>query len=156
MMNQPVKSIPEGFQSATPMLVIRDAARAIEFYKTAFGATEIMRLTDPDGAIAHAELQIGDSIIMLAEENPEFNASPQRLGGSTVILNLYVEDADALMQQAVDAGAEIVFPIKDQFYGDRSGRIVDPFGHIWIISTRIEDVSPDEMQRRFDDMVSNV
>lgn len=155
-MNQPVKSIPEGFQSATPMLVIRDAARAIEFYKTAFGATEIMRLTDPDGAIAHAELQIGDSIIMLAEENPEFNASPQRLGGSTVILNLYVEDADALMQQAVDAGAEIVFPIKDQFYGDRSGRIVDPFGHIWIISTRIEDVSPDEMQRRFDDMVSNV
>ncbi|HHP7244637.1 MAG TPA: VOC family protein [Elainellaceae cyanobacterium] len=155
-MTEHVNPIPEGFHTATPMLAIRDAARAIEFYKTALGATEIMRLADPTGAIAHAEIQIGDSIIMMAEENPEFNTSPQTLGGSPVILNLYVEDVDALVQQAVDAGARVVFPVKDQFYGDRSGRIVDPFGHIWIISTHIEDVSPDEMQTRFDAMFSSV
>ncbi|MGJ3250845.1 MAG: VOC family protein [Elainellaceae cyanobacterium] len=155
-MVESVNPIPEGFHTATPMLAIRDAARAIEFYKTALGATEIMRLTDPTGAIAHAEIQIGDSIIMVAEENSEFNASPQKLGGSTVILNLYVEDVDALVQQAVDAGAQVIYPVKDQFYGDRSGRIVDPFGHIWIVSTHIEDVSPDEMKARFDAMFSNV
>ncbi len=149
-----VKAIPDGYQSITPMLAIKDAAAAIDFYKRAFGATEVMRLTDSNGLIGHAEVRVGDSRIMLAEENPEYNASPQSLGGSTVIINLYVEDVDTVVEQAVAAGAKIVFPVNDQFYGDRSGRIVDPFGHIWIISTHKEDVSPEELQKRFDAFLS--
>ncbi len=155
-MTEHVNSIPEGFHTATPMLAIRDAAQAIEFYQSAFGAIEIMRLIDPTGAIAHAEIQIGDSIIMIAEENPDFNASPQTLGGSPVILSLYVEDVDRLVKRAIDAGAQVIYPVADQFYGDRSGRIVDPFGHLWIVSTHIEDVPLEEMKRRFDIMFSNV
>lgn len=144
-----VKPIPDGFQGATPMLAIRDAARAIEFYKKAFGATEVMRLTEPSGKIAHAEIKIGQALIMLAEEHPDYNRSPQSLGGSSVILHLYVEDVDALACQAVAAGAKLVFPVKDQFYGDRSGRLADSFGHLWLISTHKEDLSPEEMEKRF-------
>jgi len=149
-----VKAIPDGYHSLTPKLAIRGAAEAIDFYKRAFGATEVMRLTDSNGLIGHAEIHIGDSRIMLAEENPEYNASPQSLGGSTVVINFYVEDVDTVVEQAVAAGAKIVFPVNDQFYGDRSGRIVDPFGHIWILSTHKEDVSPEELQKRFDAFLS--
>jgi PhnB protein len=144
-----VKPIPDGFQGATPMLAIRDAARALAFYKKAFGATEVTRLTEPSGKIAHAEIKVGQAVIMLAEEHPDYNRSPQSLGGSSVILHLYVEDVDAFACQAVAAGAKLVFPVKDQFYGDRSGRLVDPFGHLWIISTHKEDLSPEEMEKRY-------
>ncbi len=143
------KPIPDGYHSATPMLAIRDAATAIEFYKQAFGATESMRLNDPNGKVAHAEIKIGNALIMIADENPEYNTSPQSLGGSTVIINVYVEDVDTLVNQAVAAGAKVVYPVEDQFYGDRSGRLADPFGHIWIVATHKEDVLPEEMQRRF-------
>ncbi len=149
-MKSSILPVPDGFPNPTPMLAIRNAAQAIEFYKQAFGATEIMRLTDPNGKIAHAEMKVGSGRIMMAEENPEFNASPQSLDGSTVLIHLYVEDADAVATKAVAAGARMVFPIKDQFYGDRSGRLMDPFGHIWIIASRKEDVSAEEMQKRFD------
>jgi len=138
----------------TPMLAIRNAAQAIEFYKRAFGATELFRLTDPAGNIAHAEIMIGKTLLMMAEEHPPYNASPQMLGNSTVILHLQVENADAVVAQAVAAGAKIEFPVKDQFYGERGGRITDPFGHLWGISSHIEDVTPEEMQRRFDAMMA--
>ncbi len=148
-MTSRAKPIPEGYHSVTPMLAIRGAASAIEFYKQAFGATELMRLTEPDGKVAHAEIKIGDARIMIADEYPGHNHSPQALGGSTVIINLYVEDVDSLASQAVAAGAKVLFPLEDQFYGDRSGRLADPFGHIWIISTHQEDVTLEEMQQRF-------
>ncbi len=150
-----VKPIPEGYYTATPYLMVKDAARAIEFYKKAFGATELMRLPQPDGKIAHAEIKIGNSPIMLADEPPEAAAmgarSPQSLGSSSVIIALYVEDVDALASKAVAAGAKVLFPVKDQFYGDRSCRLGDPFGHVWIIATHKEDVPPAEMQKRFED-----
>jgi PhnB protein len=148
-MTSKLKPVPDGFHAATPMLAINDAGKAIEFYKQAFGATELMRLTDSGGKIGHAELRIGEARIMLADENPQYNVSPQTLGGSPVMIHLYVEDVDAWVNRAVTAGAKVVFPVKDQFYGDRSGRLVDPFGHIWIIATHKEDVSPEETQRRF-------
>lgn len=136
---------------ATPMLAIRDAAGAIEFYKAAFGAVEVMRLTDPEGKVAHGEIKIGEALVMLAEESPQHNHSPQSLGGTTVILHLYVDDADSFADRAIAAGAKVIFPINDQFYGDRSGRLEDPYGHQWIISQHIEDVTPEEMQRRFNE-----
>jgi PhnB protein len=136
------------------MLAIHGAADAIEFYKRAFGATELFRLTDGGGKIAHAELKIGESIIMLAEEHEDYNASPLKLGDSSVVLNLEVADADAFFENAVAAGAKVVFNLRDQFYGERSGRIVDPFGHLWMVSAHIEDVSPAEMQKRFTAMTS--
>jgi PhnB protein len=143
------KPIPEGFHTATPYLILSDAAGAIEFYKKAFGATEIARLLQPDGRVGHGEIRIGDSLVMLSDEFPEYGArSPQSLGGSPVIIHLYVEDVDGLARQAVAAGAKVLIPVKDQFYGDRSGRFVDPFGHIWIISTHKEDVSGEEIQKR--------
>jgi PhnB protein len=148
-MTSTTRPIPEGYHSVTPALAFRDAVSAIEFYKKAFGATEGMRLTDPDGKIAHAELVIGDSHIMISEENPEFNHSPQSLGGATVVLHLYVEDVDAVVGQAVDAGAQLVLPVKDQFYGDRAGRVADPYGHVWAIATHTEDVSQEEIEKRF-------
>ena len=150
-----VNPIPPGFHSVAPMLGIRDAAAAIEFYKRAFGAVETLRRADPSGKIAHAEIKIGDSIVMMGEENPQYNASPQTLGNSSVILALFVPDVDAVVSRAVAAGAKVVIPVKDQFYGDRSGRIVDPFGHIWVVSTHKEDVSPQEMQKRFADMMKS-
>lgn len=134
-----------------PMLAVRNASDAIEWYKKVFQATETSRLTDTDGTIAHAELRIGDSVIMLAEEHPDYNKSPQTLGGTSVILNLYVADVDNLEKLALKADAKSIFPVADQFYGDRAGRIQDPFGHMWIISKHIKDVSAEEMQRQMTD-----
>ena len=148
-MPSPVKAIPDGFHTATPYLIIKGAASAIEFYKKAFGATELMRLAQPDGRIGHAEIKIGDSPIMLADEYPEMGyRSPQSLGGSPVSILLYVENVDALFDQAVAAGGKVTRPVKDQFYGDRSGTLSDPFGHVWTIATHKEDLSPDEIQNR--------
>ena len=144
-----VKAIPEGYHTATPYLIVKGAAGALEFYKKALGATELMRFSGPGGCIMHAEIRIGNSVLMLADEFPQMGArSPQTLGGSPVGIMLYVEDADARYKQAVAAGAKVVKPIKDQFYGDRSGTVEDPYGHQWTISTHKEDVPPDEMKRR--------
>jgi PhnB protein len=144
-----VKPIPEGYHSVTPYLIVKDAARALEFYKKAFGAKETMRMAGPGGKIGHAEIRIGNSAVMLADEFPQMGASsPQTLGGSPVGLMIYVEDVDSRFNQAVAAGATVERPLKDQFYGDRSGTLVDPFGHKWTIATHKEDVSPEEMQRR--------
>jgi PhnB protein len=143
------KPIPEGYHTATPYLIIRDAAKAIEFYKKAFGATEMERMTQPDGRVGHAEIKIGDSPIMLADEFPEMGArSPQSFGGSPVSILLYVKDVDQLTSQAISAGAKVVRPVKDQFYGDRSGSLEDPFGHQWHIATHVEDVPAEEMKKR--------
>lgn len=148
-MSEKVKAIPEGFHSVNPYLCVSDAARAIEFYKEAFGATERMRMEAPGGKIGHAEIVIGDSIIMLADEHPELNfRSPKTLGGPSSHFMIYVEDVDARIEQAVAAGAKLVKPVKDEFYGDRSGSVEDPFGHLWYISTHMEDVSREEMERR--------
>ena len=144
-----VRPIPEGYHTATPCLVLRDAVAGIDFYKRAFGATELMRFADPHGQIMHAEIQVGDSRIAIAPEVPEWgNHSPQSLGGSPVPIQLYVEDVDAFAEQAVRAGAKVLIPIADQFYGDRGGRLADPFGHVWIVGTHKEDVSLDEMRTR--------
>ena len=148
-MNTKVKPVPEDFHTATPYLIITNAARAIEFYKEVFGATELTRLATPDGKVGHAEIRIGDSRIMLADEFPEWDArSPQTIGGSAVHIMLYVEDVDAVVNRAVGAGAKLFKPVADQFYGDRSGSLTDPFGHKWTIATHKEDVSPEEMKRR--------
>jgi PhnB protein len=146
-----VKPIPDGLHTATPRMFVRGAAEAIDFYKQAFGANELGRHADPGGKIVNADIRIGDSIISLAEESPELgNQSPQSLGGATTIITLNVEDADAVWNQAMSAGAKVIFPIEDQFYGYRQGRLEDPFGHVWIVSTRIEDVAPEEMDRRME------
>ena len=145
-----VQAIPTGYHSVTPYLYVRDAARAIEFYKEAFGATELMRLPAPGGKVMHAEIKIGDSPVMLADEFPEQGAvSPQSLGGSGVGLMVYVADVDAMARRAVAAGAKEVRPVQDQFYGDRAGTYLDPFGHQWTIATHVEDVPPEEIDRRF-------
>lgn len=152
-----VKPIPQGYHNLTPYLVIKNAAQAIEFYKQAFGATEIGRISMEDGKIGHAEMQIGDSRFMLSEEFPEWGSkSPQTLGGSAVGLCLYVENVDEVFKQAIAAGAKTDnnMEVKDQFYGDRSGSLIDPFGHKWTIATHIEDVSFEEMQKRSDAMFS--
>ena len=142
-----VKSIPEGYHTATPYMICKPAAEAIEFYKKAFGAVEVMRMAGPDGRIGHAEIKIGDSHIMLADEHPEMSIySARHYGGSPVSVLLYVDNADATVSAAVAAGAKITRPLKDEFYGDRAGNIVDPFGHQWYIHTHIKDVSPEEMQ----------
>lgn len=142
-----VKPIPDGFHSITPYLVIKGADRAIEYYKKAFGATEIMRMEAPDGKVGHAELKIGDSIFMLGEEMPQTGyRAPQ--GASPVGLMLYVNDVDHVFKQAVAAGGRVDKEIKDQFWGDRNGSVYDPFGHLWTVATHIEDVSEDEMKRR--------
>ena len=143
------KPIPKGYHTATPYLVIKGAAKAIEFYKKAFGAAEMTRMTQPDGRVGHAEIKIGDSPIMLADEFPEMGArSPQSIGGSPVSILLYVQDVDALTSSAIAAGAKVIRPVKDQFYGDRSGSLEDPFGHQWHIATHVEDVAPEEMKKR--------
>ena len=149
-----VNPIPQGYHSATPYLIVNGAARAIEFYKKAFGATELMRFPGPGGKLMHAEIKVGDSPIMLADEMPEMEAkSPQAYGGTPVGIMLYVTDADATFKQAVAAGAKVVKPVQDQFYGDRSGTLIDPFGHKWTIGTHVEDVRSDEMQRRFQELM---
>lgn len=145
------QSIPDGYHTATPYLIVKAAAQALEFYKQAFNATELMRLTDPAGKIGHAEFKIGNSPIMIADEVPEMGfRSPQTLGGSPVSLMLYVEDVDAQFNQAIASGGKSVRPVEDQFYGDRSGSLEDPYGHVWTIATHKEDVPPDEIHRRFE------
>jgi len=144
-----VKPIPEGYHSVTPYLIIRGAAEAIEFYKKAFGAVELFRFPSPDGKVGHAEIRIGDSPIMLADEYPPMGyKGPQSIGGSPVSLMIYVEDVDTIYNQAVTAGAAVKEALQDKFYGDRTGTLVDPFGHVWHISTHKEDVSMEEMERR--------
>jgi PhnB protein len=144
-----VKAIPEGYHSVTPYLIIDGAARALDFYKQAFDAKELMRMPAPNDRIGHAEIRIGNTVIMLADEHPEMDArSPGHYGGSPVTLMVYVEDVDRQFKQAVAAGATEVRPVADQFYGDRSGTLKDPFGHSWHLSTHKEDVSPEEMTRR--------
>jgi len=148
MANQ-VRAIPEGCEAATPYLSIQGAAAAIEFYKKAFGATETMRLADPSGKIGHAEIKIGKANIMLADEYPDMGfVSPTTLGGSPVTIHLYVEDVDAMASRAEAAGAKVLRPVADQFYGDRAGSLEDPFGHRWFLATRKEDISPEEMKKR--------
>lgn len=144
-----VEPIPAGYHSVTPYLMVRDAARAMAFYRDAFGATEVMRFDGPDGRIAHAEVKIGDSHVMLADEVPDQGfVGPQTLGGAGVSLMLYVNDVDATFAKALAAGATVRRPVADQFYGDRMGTLVDPYGHVWSIGTHREDVSVEEMQRR--------
>ncbi len=143
-----VKPIPAGYHTATPYLIINDAASAIDFYTRAFGAKESMRF-EHGGKIGHAEIRIGDSAIMLADEFPEMGArSPQSFGGSPVSIHLYVEDVDALVAQAVEAGAKLQRPVEDKFYGDRSGSVEDPFGHMWHIATHKEDLTLEELHKR--------
>ena len=144
-----VKPIPEGYHSITPYLVIKGAAAAIDFYKQAFGAAEIMRMPQLDGRVGHAELKFGDSVVMLADEYPELQVvGPKTLGNTSVGLLLYLDDVDKAVERAVSLGATIKKPIADQFYGDRTGTIEDPFGHKWTLAVHIEDVTPEEMQRR--------
>jgi PhnB protein len=144
-----VKPIPEGYHSATPYLTVNNAAEAIDFYKRAFGATETMRFNMPDGKVGHADIRIGDSSIMLCDEFPEMDArSPESLGGSPVMIHLYVDDVDAFVARALGAGAKVLTPVADQFYGDRAGKLGDPYGHVWWIATHKEDVPPAEMQKR--------
>jgi PhnB protein len=143
------KYIPEGYHSITPYLYMNDAARAIEFYKEVFGATELFRFDAPGGKIGHAELKIGDSLVMLGDECEDADArSPQTIGGTPVGLMLYVEDVDAVVERAVAAGAKLIEPLEDKFYGDRMGKVEDPSGHVWAIATHKEDVSPEEMEKR--------
>ena len=144
-----VKAIPDGYSSVTPYLIVRGAAQALDYYKMAFDAQEVMRMPGPDGGIAHAEIQIGNARIMLADEVPSMgHRSPQSIGGSGVGLMLYVKDVDDTFQRAVSAGGTIKQALADKFYGDRSGTVTDPFGHVWMIATHIEDVSEEEMMRR--------
>lgn len=144
-----VKPIPEGYHTVTPYLIVDGAAGALEFYKKAFGATELFRMDAPDGRVAHAEIKIGDSVIMLADEYPEMGfRGPQALGGSASSILLYVDDVDASFKQALAAGGTEMRAVQDQFYGDRSGTLKDPLGHVWTISTHKEDLSPEEIARR--------
>ena len=146
-----VKAVPEGYHTLTPYLSIKGASDAIAFYKKAFGAEELVRMPMPDGTVAHAELQIGDSRIMLADENPSMGAghsSAATIGASPVSLYLYLPDVDRVIERATTAGAKVLRPAENQFYGDRSGFIQDPFGHLWGIATHVEDVSPEEMKER--------
>ncbi|MFN2515263.1 MAG: VOC family protein [Pyrinomonadaceae bacterium] len=144
-----VKPIPEGYHSVTPYLIIKGAADAIEFYKKAFGATELFRMPQPDGKVGHAEIKIGDSPIMLSDEHPELGyTGPTTIGGTPVSLMIYVDDVDTVFKRAIAEGAEQQKPVQDQFYGDRSGTLKDPFGHIWTVATHKEDVTPEEMDKR--------
>jgi PhnB protein len=144
-----VKPIPEGYEAAIPYLCVKNGSDAIDFYRRAFGAIEKYRMEDPSGKIGHAEMRIGDAVILLADEYPEMGAlGPQSIGGSPVAIQLYVEDVDAVAERAMAAGAKVLRPVEDQFYGDRAGQFEDPFGHKWWLSTRKEDVSVEEMKTR--------
>jgi PhnB protein len=144
-----VQPIPKGYEGATPYLIIQGAANALEFYKKAFGATECMRMPAPGGKVGHAEIKIGNAIIMLADEFPEMNhKSPQSLGGTPVSIMIYVEDVDPFVKRAIAAGAKVLQAVENKFYGDRSGTLEDPFGHQWHFATHVEDVPPDEMPKR--------
>jgi PhnB protein len=141
------QAIPEGYHSVTPYLIVKGGAKALEFYKKAFGAQELVRMPMPDGRLGHAEMKIGNSIVMLADESPESNAFAPK-GTTPVHLVIYCEDVDKLFPRAIAAGGKMLRELKDQFYGDRSGTLEDPFGHQWTIGTHKEDVSPEEMDRR--------
>jgi PhnB protein len=144
-----VKPIPDEYRGATPYLCVNDAVRALEFYKKAFGAREVMRMPQPDGKVGHAEIRIGEATIMLADEYPDMEfRSPRAIGGTPVNILVYVENVDRLVEQAVAAGATVKRPVADQFYGDRLGVLEDPFGHSWSFATHIEDVSPEDMKKR--------
>jgi len=153
-----VKPIPEGFHTVTPSLVVRDGAKAIDFYKKALGAEERMRMAGPDGKIMHAELKIGDSIIFLTEENPQMTQvkSPQTLGGCTGTLNIYVPNVDEVFSRAISAGAKETMPVADQFWGDRWGNLVDPFGYSWGIATHKEDLSEQEVGKRAEEFFAQM
>jgi PhnB protein len=143
------KANPEGYHSVTPSLTVRGGAAAIEFYQRAFDAKVHRRMETPDGKIMHAEILLGDSAVMLGDEMPDWGIlSPLSIGGSSCALHIYVTDADAVFAQAIAAGAEVVFPVTDQFWGDRSGRLKDPFGHLWSVATRVEHLSDEEIDRR--------
>jgi PhnB protein len=142
------KEIPKGFHTVTPYLTVTDSSRAIDFYKRAFGAQELLRLDSPDGKVAHAEIKIGDSIIMLCDEMPGWGRSPQSLGGTPVNIHLFVKDVDEVFNRAIAAGAKVAMPLADMFWGDRFGQVTDPFGHSWSIATHKEDVPPDELRKR--------
>jgi len=144
-----VKPIPDGYPQVTPYLCVDGAKAAIEFYSKVLGATERMHMPGPDGKIGHAELELGDSLIMLADEFPEMGVrGPKAVGGTPVMIMIYVEDADAVFDAAVAAGATVLRPVENQFYGDRTGQFEDPFGHRWSVATHVEDVPPDEMEKR--------
>jgi PhnB protein len=150
-----VKPIPDGYHAITPYLIVNGAAKAIDYYQRAFGASEIMRLAGPDGKVGHAEVQVGDSKIMLADEHPQMDAKgPAAYGGSPVSLHLYVADVDTVFNRAVAAGATVDRPVENKFYGDRAGSLTDPFGHTWTVSTHVEDVSEEEIHRRMSAMFS--
>jgi PhnB protein len=152
-----VKPIPEGYHTLTPFLTVRNAERAIEFYKQAFGAQARGVAKGPDGKVMHAEVKIGDSVIMLSDEYPEFGSlSPQSVGGSPMGLHIYIENVDAAFDRAVKAGAQVEMPVADQFWGDRYGKLKDPFGHKWSIATHVKDMSADEMKRSMDDAMSKM
>ena len=148
-----VKAIPAGHRTVTPYLAIKHATKALEFYKKAFGATETYKLLMPDGRLGHAEIRLGDSLIMLSDEFPEYGGkASEQLGGSPVSIHLYVEDVDAVFKKALAAGAKERKPVMDQFYGDRSGQLEDPFGHLWWVATHEEDIPPEELQKRAEAM----
>ena len=152
-----VKPIPDGYHTLTPFLTVKDAARAIEFYKQAFGAEERGVMKGPDGKVMHAEMKIGDSIIMLADEFPEFGVlSPQTSGGAGMGLHIYIDGVDAAFDRAVKAGAQVEMPLAEQFWGDRYGKLKDPFGHKWSIATHIKDMSADEMKRSMDEAMQKM
>jgi PhnB protein len=147
------KPMPAGMHSVTPHIICAGAAEAIEFYKKAFGATEMFRLPGPDGKLMHGSISIGDSAVMLAEENEKHGVfGPKRLNGSPVIIHLYVEDADAFVARAAEAGANVTMPVAEMFWGDRYGRLQDPFGHMWSVSTHVRDVTPDELKQAVQSM----
>ena len=149
MKNMYEKSAPSGYHTLTPALTVRGGKAAVDFYQRAFGATVRHVMEMPDGKVMHAELQLGDSVVMLSDEFPDWNAlSPQSIGGTASSLNVYVDDVDAVFNQAVSAGATATRPVEDQFWGDRTGQLLDPFGHKWMVATRIEEVSPEETERR--------
>ena len=147
--------IPDGYNAVIPALAFHGADAAIKWYVNNLGAKEKMKLNSPDGTIAHAELTIGDEVIMLAEENLQYNQSPQTLKGNSVNLCIYVQDVDAVVKKATSNGAKLLMPITDQFYGDRSGRIEDPFGYVWVIATHTKDVSQAEMKKAMDEMMEH-
>jgi PhnB protein len=152
-----VKPIPEGYHTLTPFLTVRDAVSAIEFYKKAFGAQERGVMKGPDGKVMHAELKIGDSIIMLSDEFPEFGSlSPQSSGGAGMGLHIYIDGVDAAFDRAVKAGAQVEMPVSDQFWGDRYGKLKDPFGHKWSIATHTKELSQDEMKRGMDEAMEKM
>lgn len=152
-MSDKVNPVPRGYHTVTPYLIVDDAGKAIAFYEEAFGAKEVMRMEGPDGSIAHAEVMIGDSHVMLADEHPEIGAKgPGQFGGSPVMMHLYLDGVDEVVNRALAAGAELVRPVEDQFYGNRSGMVKDPFGHSWNVATQTEELGPEEMKRRAEAM----